>query len=69
MGPASSRITATPNTTVMFVEIAYTYAPIISFDWVPSQRIVEIAALAVRDSRDTSQVYPTSGQLPSICTA
>lgn len=54
MGPAASRVVATATSPVVFVEIAVRYTPVISAAWTPQRTITEIAALAVRDDRDTS---------------
>lgn len=54
MGPPSAKVLATASGPVVFAEVAVTYKPVISSKWVPSGAIIEIAALAVRDDRDTS---------------
>lgn len=69
MGPKGSKVTALPGIPVMFVEIGYTYQPIISDYIAPSEPIQEIATVLVRDSRDTSGpgVNPVSGVTASHC--
>lgn len=69
MGPADARITASTTAPVMFVEIGYQYQPLISQIWVPQGTMTEIAALIVRDNRDTSGtgINPVAGTTPSSC--
>lgn len=45
-------ITAPDDGAVMFVEVAYTYQPLVSSAFVPRTEIVEIGAMTVRDARD-----------------
>lgn len=67
MGPANSRITSSKNNPVMFVEMSYRYTPLISSAFSPAGDITEIAAMSVRDDRDTSQVYNPENVTPSNC--
>ncbi|MBB4860985.1 hypothetical protein HNO88_004331 [Novosphingobium chloroacetimidivorans] len=69
MGPTGSKVTALPGVPAMFVEIAYTYQPIISHYIAPKEPIQEIATVLVRDNRDTSGpgVNPVSGVTASQC--
>ena len=69
MGPAGARITASTTAPVMFVEIGYQYQPLISQLWAPQGTITEVAALIVRDNRDTSGtgINPVAGVTPSTC--
>lgn len=68
MGP-SEPIKAASGTAVMFVEIAYTYQPLFSEAWIPGPEVMSaIATFNVRDDRDLSQVYPTTGVTASTCT-
>lgn len=69
IGPANARVRATPTTPVMFVEIGYTYKPLIASFWAPSGNMTEIAAMMVRDNRDTSGpgINPAPDVTPSTC--
>lgn len=69
MGPANGRVTAMKDVPAMFVEIAYQYQPIVSSFFAPGQRMQEIAAMLVRDNRDTSGsgVNPVAGVQPAGC--
>jgi hypothetical protein len=69
MGPATARITASSTAPVMFVEIQYQYQPLISASWAPAATMNEVAALIVRDNRDTSGpgLNPVAGVTPSRC--
>lgn len=65
MGPAGNIVTANPGDAVMFVEISYTYQPIVSKYFAPSTLISTTASFNVRDSRDLSQVYQLDSSNPS----
>ncbi len=52
MGPADSRVAAFEDNAVMFVEVAYTYVPIMPFKLLEFDDIVEISSFNVRDARD-----------------
>lgn len=68
MGPSGNKITAAPDTAVMFVEIAYRYQPLFTNAWVPGPTLMtSIAAFNVRDDRDLTQVYQQTGVTPSSC--
>ena len=69
MGVSGSLVQATTTTPVMFVEINYSYQPLVSGSWVPSGAITEVAALEVRDNRDTSGVgiNPLAGVTAATC--
>lgn len=67
MGPEDARIQAAKNIPVNFVEIGFTYVPIISAQWAPAETIHEIAALAVRDERDLSQIYNSEHEPVATC--
>ncbi len=64
MGEAANRITASPGTAVMFVEVAYTYEPITPFEFYGNTEITYTAAFNVRDSRDLTQLYQTTPASP-----
>jgi hypothetical protein len=59
MGDAGAKVTAPPDSGVMFVEINYEYDPVVSSSWLPSgsTRIKYIASFVVRDQRVFSQVF------------
>jgi hypothetical protein len=57
MGPASAKVTAEPDEAVIFVELVYTYQPLISDKFVGRPEIRSIASFAVRDDRDLTQIY------------
>lgn len=52
IGPASKRATAPAGSATMFVEVAYDYQPLLPNDFIKIDRIVETAAMIVRDDRD-----------------
>ena len=57
MGPKDEEVTAEPGDAVIFVEINYTYQPLISAQFLGSLDIYSIASFTVRDSRDLTQIY------------
>lgn len=57
MGPKGGEITAEAGDAVIFVEVRYTYQPLIAGSVVANKEIKAIAAFNVRDSRDLSQIY------------
>ncbi|BBD96540.1 pilus assembly protein [Sphingobium amiense] len=67
MGRTGNKITAVKGSAVMFVEMAYSYTPVIGLLPVAMQDIVEVSAYNVRDSRDLTQVYPVTGVTASTC--
>ena len=68
MGRTGSKVTAAQGTAVMFVEIAYSYTPVIGILPITLNDITEVATYNVRDLRDLSQVYPSAGVTASNCT-
>lgn len=52
IGPASKLATAPDGSGTMFVEVAYDYSPLLPNDYIKIDRIVETAAMIVRDDRD-----------------
>jgi len=61
IGPSGSEITATVGGPVMVAEVVYDYQPFIFGRLIGgTQRIEYVAAFAVRDARDTSQIYNPS---------
>ncbi|GAA4775481.1 hypothetical protein GCM10023219_23700 [Stakelama sediminis] len=67
MGPAGRQVIAMDNNATMFVEVYYKYQPLIKTSLSPTQDMVEIASMAVRDNRDLTQIYNTSGATVSSC--
>lgn len=68
MGEPSNRITASPGTAVMFVELSYTYEALTPFDFLDGEEIEYTAAFNVRDNRDLSQLYGAdAGQPVASC--
>lgn len=67
VGPSNALVKARADIPVMFVEIAYGYTPVTFSQFAPSNEIREVAALAVRDSRDTSTVYNPDNAEVSAC--
>ncbi len=69
MGPSDAKIVAVADAPAMFVEIAYQYQPIISARIAPSALMHEVAAMMVRDNRDTSDpgINSVNGVQPSAC--
>jgi len=72
MGPVEQRVTAPDTGAVMFVEVAYTYQPLLSARLVPSTTMRDIAAMTVRDDRffagnDEVGIYNNEGVTPSSC--
>lgn len=71
MGPTGQEVTAEPGDAVIFVEINYTYQPLVSAKFMGSLDIYAIASFTVRDSRDLSQIYqrnPGSPDPVQTCT-
>lgn len=57
IGPDGKEVVAEPGDAVIFVEINYTYQPLISSSIVPKKDIRSIASFTVRDNRDLTQIY------------
>jgi len=68
MGEAGNRITASPGTAVMFVEVSYDFEALTPFEIYDGREIRYTAAFNVRDQRDLTQLYPsTTGQTAQTC--
>jgi hypothetical protein len=67
MGPAGSQVNAPTNGSgVMFVEINYRHTPM--FSWLSSPADLNfVASFIVRDPRDFSRIYSSTGVTPSYC--
>ncbi len=64
MGPAGEEVIAQAGEAVIFVEINYTYQPLISASFLGSLDIHSIASFSVRDDRDLSQIYQRDPSSP-----
>jgi len=67
MGCPGTKITATKGSAVMYVEIAYSYRPIIGVMPISRNDIVEVAAYNIWEMRDLSQVYSSPRVAASTC--
>lgn len=54
IGPPTRQVKAPPEGVAMFVEVRYTYQPLIKTSLSPTSEINEVASMMVRDARDTS---------------
>ncbi len=57
IGPTGEEVLAMPDDAVIFVEINYTYQPLISHRFLGRPDIRSIASFTVRDDRDLTQIY------------
>lgn len=64
MGPAGEEVTASPGEAVIFVELTYTYQPLISNFFSSSQPIKSQSSFIVRDKRDLTGLYQRSTTNP-----
>lgn len=65
IGPSGRRVTALSGNATMFVEVFYTYVPLVGGgSLAPTSTFTEVASMAVRDRRDLTQIYSTT--LPLI---
>lgn len=64
MGPPGEEVLALPGDAVIFVEIVYTYQPLVSARFLPDLDIHAIASFNVRDSRDLAQIYQRNPAIP-----
>lgn len=68
IGPAGRQVTAQDDNATMFVEVFYTYKPIVGLGTLaPTTTFTETASMAVRDRRDLTQIYNTAGATASTC--
>lgn len=67
MGQTTTKMTADSGTAIMFVEVAYNYQPIFLSGVLGPKVIRKEAALYVRDDRDLTKIYPTTGITPETC--
>lgn len=57
MGDGAQKITASPGTAVMFVELSYTYQSVTPFNFLTGREIEYTAAFNIRDSRDLTRLH------------
>lgn len=57
IGPKGEEVQALPDDALIFVELNYTYKPLISEKFLGSLDIRSVASFMVRDDRDLSQIY------------
>lgn len=72
MGPPGEEVYAQPGEAVIFVEINYTYQPLISASFMGDLDIKSVSSFVVRDSRDLTQIYqrdPVDPDPIQTCTA
>jgi Flp pilus assembly protein TadG len=67
IGPAGQLVTAQDDNATMFVEVYYVYQPIVGLARFVNAPILEIASMSVRDRRDLTAIYNTSGAVASTC--
>ncbi|MFA5965758.1 MAG: TadE family protein [Sphingomonas sp.] len=60
IGPSGRQVTALSSNPTMFVEVFYTYVPLVGGSLAPTTTFTEIASMAVRDRRDLTQIYNTT---------
>jgi Flp pilus assembly protein TadG len=61
IGPSGRQVTALSSNATMFVEVFYTYVPLVGGgSLAPTTTFTEIASMAVRDRRDLTQIYNTT---------
>lgn len=64
IGPSGRQVTALSSNPTMFVEVFYTYVPLVGGgSLAPTTTFTEIASMAVRDRRDTTQIYNTTNPM------
>jgi hypothetical protein len=64
MGPAGEEVLAQDGDAVIFVEVRYTYQPLVSDRFIPREEMSSIASFTVRDDRDISQLYQRDPATP-----
>lgn len=64
IGPTGEEVTAEPGDAVIFVEINYTYQPLVSARLLGNRDISAIASFTVRDNRDLTQIYQRDAASP-----
>lgn len=64
MGPAGEEVLAQEGDAVIFVEVSYTYQPLVSAQFLGNLDITSIASFTVRDNRDLTQIYQRDAGSP-----
>ncbi len=64
MGPTGEKVLAQPGDAVIFVEVSYTYQPLVSARFLGNLDISSIASFTVRDNRDLTQIYQRDAGSP-----
>lgn len=67
MGPSSKRVRAEAGYAIMFAEVVYDYQPLAFGRLLPDVPIRKTAAMYVRDDRDLTRIYASSGITPATC--
>ncbi|MEO0030962.1 MAG: hypothetical protein RIS94_720 [Pseudomonadota bacterium] len=67
MGQTTVPMTVDSGNAIMFVEVAYSYTPVFFKGLIKSKVIRKEAALYVRDDRDLTKIYPTTGITAATC--
>lgn len=67
MGPSDTRMLAEPDEPVMFVEIAYSYQPLVTGDFLEIAPFIETAAMPVRADRSSEPITNAEGVTVSSC--
>lgn len=71
VGPTGRQVIAPPSGVAMFVEVRYTYQPLVRTSLSPTSEINETASMMVRDARNTTGgtdgVFQQSGVSASTC--
>ncbi|WP_447724531.1 TadE/TadG family type IV pilus assembly protein [Sphingomonas koreensis] len=71
VGPTGRQVIAPPSGVAMFVEVRYTYQPLVKTSLSPTSEINEVASMMVRDARNTTGgtngVFQQSGVTASSC--
>ena len=68
IGPTNRQVTVQPDNATMFVEVFYTYVPIVGRGTLaPETEFTETASMAVRDRRDLTAIYNTANAPVANC--
>jgi hypothetical protein len=68
MGAGATRVQAEVNSAIIFVEVTYTYRPLVAASLIGPRVIKKEAAFYVRDDRNLDQIFnPAPTSTPSTC--
>lgn len=67
IGPAGAKLVPPTAGAIMFVEIFYEYQPMITTAYFGRPRVDYTASFIVRDKRDLTKIYPTTGVTAATC--